>query len=205
MLDTLESNYIFYNRVMEHLGKAPVDRDDPALRNVIHTFSFNDVMEHLFGGDSRKEEAFSFAKTIHYRELAPFMRLEAGLIDTLDVLKPHLSLAVCTNRAISMDMIIGDFGLDGYFDLVMTASKVTNPKPHPEPLLKVLEHFGVKPGEAVFVGDGEVDMLAAKGAGIPFIAYKTDLPAVARIKHHEEILDHIPVSGQSVAGSGGIF
>lgn len=191
MLDTLQSNYIFYNRVMEYVGRPPIDESDIATRNVLHTYSFNNVMEHFFSSEEQRDKAFNFAKTIHYRELAPFMRIETGLIDTLSVLKEQVSLAVCTNRAISMEMIIEDFGLTGYFDFVMTAAKVINPKPHPEPLVKVLEYFGIEPEEALFVGDGEVDMVSAREAGVPFIAYKSELPSLARIKHHGEILEYL--------------
>lgn len=191
MFDSLESNYIFYNRVMEHLGRPPLDRSDLEARKVLHTYSFVDVMEYFFAGDERREDALAFAKTIHYRDLAPYMRMEAGLIETLDRLKGRVALAVCTNRAVSMEMIIEDFGLSGYFECLMTAARVTNPKPHPEPLFKVLEHFGVAPGEALFLGDGEVDMQAARGADVPFVAYKSPLPTPLRIERHEEILGHV--------------
>lgn len=191
ILDSIESNYIFYNRVMEYLGRAPLDRCDLEARRVLHTYSFNSVMEYFFAGDSRREEAFKFAKTIHYKDLMPFMRMEDGFVAALDQLKGKTALAICTNRATSMEMIIEDFGLSGYFEFVMTASKVANPKPHPEPLLKVLEHFGASPEEALFIGDGEVDMQAARGAGIPFISYKSDLPSLARIQHHSEIVQHV--------------
>jgi HAD superfamily hydrolase (TIGR01509 family) len=90
-----------------------------------------------------------------------------------------------------MEMIIEDFGLTGYFSCVMTAGKVANPKPHPEPLLKVLDHYGLEPGEALFVGDGEVDMLSARDAGVPFIAYKSYLPSLARIERHTDIFRHL--------------
>lgn len=119
------------------------------------------------------------------------MKMEDGFVSALDRLKGHTSLAICTNRATSMEMIIEDFGLSGYFEFIMTASQVTNPKPHPEPLLKVLKHFGVEPGEALFIGDGEVDMQAANSAGVPFISYKSDLPGLARIDHHSEIIQHV--------------
>ncbi len=191
MLDTLESNYLFYNRVLDHLGRPPLDRDDREAREVLHTYSFVDVMEYFFAGDARREDALAFAKTIHYRDLAPYMRMEEGLRETLDLLKGRVSLAVCTNRAVSMEMIIEDFGLTGYFDYVMTAAQVSNPKPHPEPLLKVLDHFGIEPGEALFVGDGEVDMLAAAGAEVPFLAYKSSLPALGRLERHNDILRHV--------------
>ena len=191
MLDTLESNYMFYNSVMEFLGLSPLDRTDLRARNVLHTYSFNNVMEYFFAGDERRDDAWAFAKTIHYQDLAPFMRMEDGLIETLDRLKDSVSLAVCTNRATSMEMIIEDFGLSGYFSCVMTAAQVKNPKPHPEPLLKVLDHYSLEPGEALFVGDGEVDMLSARDAGVPFIAYKSNLPALARIQQHTEIFLHL--------------
>jgi len=191
MLDTLDSNYRFYNSVMAYLGRPPLDRSDLVARNVLHTYSFDNVMEYFFAGDDRRDDAWAFAKTIHYQDLAPFMRMEEGLIETLDRLKGSVSLAVCTNRATSMEMIIEDFGLSGYFSCVMTASQVSNPKPHPEPLLKVLEHFGIAAEEALFVGDGEVDMLAARDAGVPFISYKSHLPALARLQRPTDIFQHL--------------
>ena len=191
LLDTLESNYIFYNSVMEYLGRPALDRSDLRARNVLHTYSFNNVMEYFFAGDQRRDEAWDFAKTIHYQDLAPYMRIEDGLVETLDRLRGSVALAVCTNRATSMEMIIEDFGLSGYFSCVMTASQVTNPKPHPEPLLKVLDHYGIEPGEALFVGDGEVDMLSARDAGVPFIAYKSHLTALACIQQHTEIFRYL--------------
>lgn len=191
MFDSLESNYIFYNRVMSHLGRPPLDRDDLQARTVLHTYSFTDVMEYFFAGDERRDAALAFAKTIRYRELAPYMRMEEGLIETLERLKGHVSLAICTNRASSMDLIIEDFGLGGYFSCVVTASQVRHPKPHPEPLFKVLDHFGIAADEALFVGDAEVDRQAAAGAGVPFVAYKSEVPALARIGHHGEIINHL--------------
>lgn len=191
MFDSLESNYIFYDRVMEYLGRPPLDRSDLEARKVLHTYCFTDVMEYFFRGDERRADALAFAKTIHYRDLMPYMRMEAGLTETLGRLKGHVYLAVCTNRAISMEMIIEDFGLSGYFDCVMTAAKVANPKPHPEPLFKVLEHFGIAPAEALFIGDGEVDQQAARQAGVPFLAYRSPLPDTARIERHSDILAYI--------------
>lgn len=191
ILDSIESNYVFYNSIMAFLGRPDIDRKDEQAKRVLHTYSFENVMEYFFAGDKQRDIALDFAKTIRYRELMPFMRMEDGFVDALDQLKAHTALAICTNRAASMEMIIEDFALTGYFTCVMTAAQVSCPKPHPEPLLKVLKHFNILPHEALFIGDGEVDMLAAQGAGVPFISYKTDLPALARIHHHSEILPHV--------------
>ncbi len=191
ILDSIESNYIFYNRIMAGLGRPPIDRLCRLSEQVLHTYSYLDVIEHFFGDDPQKEQAIAIGKTIRYKELMPYMRREAELVETLEQLKGQVELAVCTNRASSMEMIIEDFGLEGFFGCVMTAGKVANPKPHPEPLLKVLEHYGIAPLEALFVGDSAVDMQAAAAAGVPFIAYKSDLPALAVIERHSQLLQHV--------------
>jgi len=191
ILDSIESNYIFYNRIMAGLGRPPIDRLCQLSERVLHTFSYLDVMEHFFGNDPQKEQAIAIGKTIRYKELMPYMRREEELVETLEQLKGQVELAVCTNRASSMEMIIEDFGLEGFFSCIMTAGKVVNPKPHPEPLLKVLEHYRIAPHQALFVGDSEVDRRAAEGAGVPFIAYKSDLPALAVIERHSQLLEHV--------------
>lgn len=191
ILDSIESNYIFYNRIMAGLGRPEIDRLCSESERVLHTYSYLDVIEHFFGNDPQKETALAIGKTIRYKELMPYMRREDGLVETLQALQGKVDLAVCTNRSSSMEMIIDDFGLQGFFSYVMTAGKVQNPKPHPEPLLKVLDYYEVTPQDALFVGDSQVDMQAARAAGVPFVAYKNDLPALGVIRRHEQVLDYV--------------
>jgi len=188
MFDSFEANFVFYSKVVERFGMPPLDRSDTETMRLLHTYSSRDVLATLFNGDPRGEAALSFAATIDYRELVPFMRIEEGLRETLAALHGKFDLAVCTNRSNSMEMLLEDFDLAGYFGFVMTAAKVSNPKPHPEPLLKILEHYGIGPDQAVFVGDSELDRRSAASAGVPFIAYKSDLASFARIERHEELL-----------------
>ena len=133
-------------------------------------------------------EVRAFTAGIDYQKLFPLMIMEKGLRETLQALRGRVELAVCTNRASSMEMLLSSFGLEGYFSCVMTAARVENPKPHPEPLWKVLEHYGIAPEEALFVGDSEVDRQAADAAGVPFVAYRGDMPAMARIDRHQDLL-----------------
>jgi HAD superfamily hydrolase (TIGR01509 family) len=87
-----------------------------------------------------------------------------------------------------MDTVLEMFNLTGYFSFVMTAARASFPKPHPDPLNRILAHYGLMPDEALFVGDSAVDSQAAAAAGIHFVAYKSDLPGIARIERHEELL-----------------
>jgi D-glycero-D-manno-heptose 1,7-bisphosphate phosphatase len=42
-------------------------------------------------------------------------------------------------------------------------------KPRPGMLLRIMEHYGMKPGATVFVGNHEVDREAAERAGVAFV------------------------------------
>ncbi|QVW34008.1 HAD-IA family hydrolase [Geobacter sulfurreducens] len=189
MFDSFEANLAFYQRIMEMMGRPRLSRDNEEQMRILHTYANREVLAHFFPSPGDWEEAVRCAGAIDYRELVPLMIMEEGFREALDTLKGRVGLGVCTNRSTSMDMVLRLFSLDSYFSIVMTASRVTNPKPHPEPLLKVLEHFGIGPREALFVGDSEVDRLSAEAAGVPFVAYKAPLPAAYRMEHHREIID----------------
>jgi phosphoglycolate phosphatase len=187
MFDSFEANVAFYGLIMEHMGRT-LDRSDQESMRILHTFANREVLAHFFPEPARWQEAVRFAGSLDYRELIPMMVMEDEFVPTLELLRERVQLAVCTNRSTSMDAVLASFGLSHYFGCVMTASQVTNPKPHPEPLNRVLAHFGLKPGEALFVGDSDLDRQAAAAAGVPFVAYKADLPAFARIDRHGEIV-----------------
>ncbi len=59
-------------------------------------------------------------------------------------------------------------GLAHYFDHVVCADDTTEHKPHPAPLLKLLELSGSAPEDTVFIGDTIYDKKCAEGAGVRF-------------------------------------
>jgi phosphoglycolate phosphatase len=203
IFDSFEANLAFYNRIMAMLGKPSLDRGDERLMRVLHTFASHEVLRHIFPEETNWRAAMGCIPAVDYRELVPFMRMEEGFRDTIETLSGCVDLAICTNRAASMDAVLEAFDLGRYFDIVMTALKVTNSKPHPEPLLKVLAHFRIAPCEALFVGDSEVDRQAAEAAGVPFVAYRADLPAFARIDRHREILPLVSQCRERISDSDG--
>ena len=52
-----------------------------------------------------------------------------------------------------------------YVDLAVCADDVANPKPAADLLLYAAEHFGIQPGEILFLGDAPYDMQCARSAG----------------------------------------
>jgi len=57
-------------------------------------------------------------------------------------------------------------GIEDAFTVVVGSDDVTNPKPHPEPVLVALERLDRSPGEAVFIGDSRHDLECGRAAGV---------------------------------------
>ncbi|MDR1471383.1 MAG: HAD-IA family hydrolase [Synergistaceae bacterium] len=64
-------------------------------------------------------------------------------------------------------------GIAALFDVVVGLEDVTNPKPHPEPILTALERLGAEPGDAAYVGDTDIDMRTSVAAGVTGIGVTT--------------------------------
>lgn len=56
-----------------------------------------------------------------------------------------------------------------FFDIVITANDISNPKPHPEAFLKCAELMGVEPKDCLVFEDGILGIEAAKTAGMMFV------------------------------------
>lgn len=74
---------------------------------------------------------------------------------------------------------VSHFGLDDYFDVIVTASDTKNHKPNPEPLNFAISKLGVDRTETLYVGDTKYDMLTANAAKVKF--------ALANWGAHEEL------------------
>ncbi|MBR0468673.1 MAG: HAD family hydrolase [Mogibacterium sp.] len=91
-----------------------------------------------------------------------------GVKELLDELRSRgCVIGVATSRtANSFNKYVGELGLDGYFDALVTMEDVTHHKPHPESVLRVLEKLGGTPDEAVMIGDSKYDIGSANNAGV---------------------------------------
>jgi len=100
------------------------------------------------------------------------VKLFPSTIEVLEALKQSgMKLAAITTRSLrtsvrSLEMT----EIAKYFDIIISAEDVSFHKPHPEPLLKALDVLGVKPQEAIMVGDTRADIMAGKNAGTKTVA-----------------------------------
>ena len=113
------------------------------------------------------------------------MEMEPHLKPLLEWLRPRFKTAIATNRMNTMGTLLKTHRLGPLFDLVVCATDVAMPKPHPEALFKVADHFGIPPARALYIGDSSVD--AAVVGIVPLTpAMQTLAPGEG---HRESILD----------------
>lgn len=181
MFDSRQANEAYYNQILAHFGKPPMNSQQS---DYVHIHTADQSVAYLFGDDPLVEQALAYRRQISYFPFIPLMEMEPYLKAFLEYLRPTYKTAISTNRSDTMHRVLLDYGLQAYFDLVISSLDVKHPKPHPESLLKILSHFSLSPDETIYVGDSEVDELAAKAAGIPLVAYKNrDLSAALHVEH----------------------
>jgi len=138
----------------------------------VHSHTFQESLEYLFREYPNLEEVLDYCRTLDYQEFIPMMVEEPYLREFLQFLRPRFYTALATNRTTTTHAVLQYHRLADQFDLVVSALDVTRPKPHPESFWRILEHFGLSPGEVIFIGDSEVDEKFARNAGVPLVAYR---------------------------------
>jgi HAD superfamily hydrolase (TIGR01509 family) len=177
LFDSIEANKKLYNDLCVLAGRTPLDEEEV---KYVHIHTVYEAIHLIFGKDDGLEKkALELLKQIDLREYIVYLLKANGIIRVIN-----------TNRTTSMKHIMERFGLWPFFDMVVTALDVKNPKPHPESIEKIIERFGLNKEEAVFIGDSEVDQQTAKSSGVKFIAYKNrEMMSDAHIDDHLDLLN----------------
>ena len=116
------------------------------------------------------EQAAELARVFQraYERTAADVRAFDGMADLLDDLRrAGVAIGVVTSKARErFDLDAERSGLDSRVDVAICAGDTPAPKPDPAPVRIALERLGVTAGQAVMIGDTEVDVLAARAAGV---------------------------------------
>ncbi len=171
MFDSQNANVVYYNRILNAFGLPDMTADQ---FEYSHMHTVDESLAYFFKNAETLRQAQEYRKTNSYLPFIKYMEIEPHLKPLLGSLRPAYNTAIATNRTDTMNRVLLEHGLDEFFDLVVSALDVKQPKPHPESLIKILNHFNIKPGQAIFIGDSELDEMASKDAGIPFVAYDNE-------------------------------
>ncbi|MGD9172603.1 MAG: HAD-IA family hydrolase [Desulfobacterales bacterium] len=185
LFDTEAANWAYYNHILAHFGRPEMNAEQFAYA---HQHTLNESIELLFGDAQSVEAVHAYRQQMDYGEFLKYLKIEPHLIPLLRRIRPSINTAIATNRTDTVDRLLAEFKLTEYFDLVVTSVDIPRPKPHPDMLLKVLSHFGIASGQALYVGDSQVDAEAAAAARVPFVAYRN---AALQAPYHIESLKEL--------------
>jgi HAD superfamily hydrolase (TIGR01549 family) len=169
LFDSQQANIAFYNAILAHFDRPPLASEAV---DYIHSHTVWESLNHIFSGYPDLAAVLTFARSFDYGPFISMMVEEPFLREFFQFLRPGCSLALATNRTTTTQAVLTYHGLADNFDLVVSAQDVSYPKPHPEAFVRILEHFGLSPREAIYIGDSRVDEQFAANAGVPFVAYR---------------------------------
>lgn len=187
MIDTLGDFEVALNRCLADLDLPPVTRalvertigkgSEHLIRSVLaHQLALPEVkglanvcdapsVANLYDAAWQRYQHHYLAINGEFADVYP------GVIDGLQQLRDAgLQLACLTNKPLSFAKpLLQAKGLDLFFTHVYGGDSFERKKPDPLPLLKTCEALGVKPSQALMVGDSSNDAQAAHAAGCPVV------------------------------------
>lgn len=106
-----------------------------------------------------KHELFS---TLHHE-----IGLVEGALEFIRQARQHFPKLALTTSATRRNQLFAfeKFGLQPYFDVVVTAEDITYTKPLPQPYLKTVEQLGLASDQCLVIEDSVNGILSAKAAG----------------------------------------
>lgn len=164
LADSTELIMRCYRHTMDtHLGHVPPDEEwlsgfGMTLETQLRRFARDDAEAGRMLDTYR-----DYQSSIHDTLLRPFPGA-AETVAELDRRGYRLAIVTSKHRRSAlrgMELC----GIIPHFDVIVTPEDVSEPKPHPEPVLLALEQLGVGPEQAVFVGDSPHDIAAGQAAG----------------------------------------
>ena len=172
LADTKEVIILAFQKV---LGRVGCRVSDEFLERLIGIGAKNMFREALKTAgiryDERMLDDLLKEKIRIHLTLTPKIKLFDGVLDLLKALKPVVKIALATmsNRRV-MEKTLKEKRILGFFDFIVTADEVENPKPDPEIFLKCAEAMRCRPERCVVVEDSVFGLIAAKRAGMRCIA-----------------------------------
>jgi len=194
MFDSKQANIKYYNHLLSHFSQTPMTEEE---ERFIHMGSVADSIAHIFdkAPEVDRDAIRKHQREIGYGPFLQYMNMEPDLIEFLEIVQKKYSLAISTNRSDTMIPLLKEHGLEHYFEKVVTALTAARPKPAPDGLLEILDHFQCQPEEVLFIGDSIFDEQQATACGVDLIAFKSeDLNSRYSVNSFLEILSLDPLS-----------
>ncbi|MCL4380705.1 MAG: HAD family hydrolase [Candidatus Marsarchaeota archaeon] len=128
-----------------------------------------------------RNRIFSFAIDIFFMVSRPKLHRDSAAI-LRNLKQKNKKIALFTNGGdYRIKKELRHFGLDMYFDLVISARKLGALKPDPAGLKMICSRMKIKKQRALLVGDSLDDMISGKNAGIDLCAITDGFDSAAKL------------------------
>ena len=161
---TAEQFYVFAGSSLERLLNGEI--------------TVNDFWVRFSSRCGKKVQEELFAKNFN-------PRLDQNVVAILKQLKNTARVVCGTNTFDPHFDYLASRGYYDLFDAVYASNKMGVSKPHPDFYQRILIAEGVKPEDAVFIDDAEVNVLSAEKLGIRSILFKDSVSLRSEIDRHQ--------------------
>ena len=175
LVDSVPDLAYCVDEMMKQLG-MPV-RGEAAVRtwvgNGVERLTRRALINQLDGepDEALFEKAYPIFLELYAANTSKRSVLYPGVREGLDYLKSAgYKLGCVTNKVSQFTLpLLKDLGVHDEFEIIICGDTLAEKKPHPMPLLHAAEFFGVKPENALMVGDSISDVKAARAAGFQIV------------------------------------
>jgi HAD superfamily hydrolase (TIGR01662 family) len=164
--DSLGASFRVYNKILRELGKGGLTESEFLRLHSANWYEFYmriGIERRLWRvADEMWGRFYADEKTRLYRDARRCLRR---------LREDGYRIALVSNG--SRDRVereLGLFGVACFFESVICSQNASELKPSPIMLVKALNEIGLKRKEAVYVGDSDVDIMAAKRACVASVA-----------------------------------
>ncbi|MGB9717751.1 MAG: HAD family hydrolase [Thermoproteota archaeon] len=173
LVDTFEAFHIMVNDVLRRFNKPERSFGENARLVGKTSRTIAEAIARETGLNTSLEELSTMmVREWIYTYMPRYGRLYPDALETLRELKRRgylLGVVSNTSRE-ELPSYLNSFKIGGFFNVTVSAGDAEKPKPAPEPVLKAVEKLGVKPEEAVMIGDRPEDVESGRAAGAYTVA-----------------------------------
>lgn len=173
LLDALKANTVLYQRILPKLGYKK-----PTLAEVkkVYMLPTGDALAALAKEKSKDNISVLmkfYMENSHQLYPTYLVKAPKNTKIILKRLSKHYKLGIVTGRfkvdtESEIERVTHSYKL---FNIVVSREDYKNRKPAPDSLLFAVNKLKLKPNECVYIGDQEVDLIAANNAKMHFILY----------------------------------
>jgi len=170
LVDSLYDIAVCYNLALKQVGLPERTPEQLKLGVGLVLEEFNKLQTPPDTPKEKIDELNRIYYPIYAEHRGDHARPFPGIAELLDKLKADgIPAAVVSNNDPEIVRAQLESFLPGKLSSFVGAVDGIRPKPHPDTILAVLDKYGVKKTDAVFIGDSDVDIKAAVNAGVDSI------------------------------------